>query len=174
MYFIYVLYQGCWIKEVVFFENLPGTTIKSNITFDELICEFQAQKKDNFAYIDSKKAIAYEIKEKQEYVEYVKIYVLRQIHGMSFRKYTFVYHPMFILSLNESESYSYQNKEMTKFDNSLSLTGYGVAERSYKTAWNFKGTVIDTYTFYPVQNNSVTLQMSDHMPYYFQIRIEGF
>lgn len=171
---LYVLYKGCYIKQVILFQNLPGTTVKTNVTFNELCNEFQEQKKDNFAYIDPQKAIAYEIKENQEYIEYVKIYVITQLHGLTSREYTIVYHPMFILSLNESESYSYQNKKLTKFDNSLSLTGDVLAERSYKTGWNYKGIVIDTYTFYPVQNNSVTLQMSERMPYYFQIRIEGF
>lgn len=79
---------------MIFFENLPGTRVKTNVTFNELCNEFQEQKKDNFAYIDPTKAIAYEIKE--------------------------------------------------------------------------------NYTFYPVQNNSVTRQMSEHMPYYFQLHIEGF
>lgn len=171
---LYVLYKGCYIKQVIFFQNLPGTTVKTNVTFSELCNEFQEQKKDNFAYIDPQKAIAYEIKENQEYIEYVKIYVITHLHGLTSREYTIVYHPMFILSLNESNSYVYQNKKMKKFDHSLTLSAYGQEKRNYRTGWNFNGIIVDIYTFYPVQNNSVTREMSEHMPYYFQLRIEGF
>ena len=171
--FIFALYKGCQINQVLFFRSFSPNeklVLDSNEVLENLL-----QKKQAEGFCEKPEiAMTYKEKSDGKYIEYVKIYVVSQIKGLARRKYTFSYHPMFILSLNESKSYVYKDRRKKSLPNILSLTDYGEAQKSYRTGWNFEGTIIDTYIFYPVQDNSISLDMNEHISYYFQLRMQGY
>lgn len=171
--FLYTLYQGCLIQQVLYFDKLPPVMVETDINPDELVEEFQKQDSQNFAYMTPKMALAYGIERNGEYVETVRVYVVSDINGLTKREYTFWYYQMFVMSLSDSKTYVYHGKEKEEFLTSLSLTGFGESQNEYQTGLTFQGTILDSYVFYPIYEDSMKAE-TRVIRGWFQLHLEGY